>query len=86
MALGSVEGIAALRARAIFHVKVVSPLRFFANSDALGFSPADMGTVLDEAYDFLMRAKDDGSLLMKLDLDIFEGALDDEDDTHAYVA
>ena len=86
VALGSVEGIAALRARAIFYAKVVSPLRFFGNSDALGFSPADMGTVLDEAYDFFMKAKDDGSLLMKLDLDIFEGALDDEDNNHSYVA
>ncbi len=44
--LGSVECVAAIRARAIFFLKVVSPLRFITNSAALGFSPVDMGRPL----------------------------------------
>ena len=51
--LGSVEGMAAVRARAILHVKVVEPLRFFANDSDLGFSPIDMGPVLDALFKFL---------------------------------
>ncbi len=37
--LGSVEGMAAVRARAILHIKVIEPLRFFANDSELGLSP-----------------------------------------------
>lgn len=70
--LGSVEGMAAIRARAILHEKVISPLRFFANSHDLDFCPVDMGPVLDTLYNFLVKVKDDGSKLMDMNLDIFE--------------
>ena len=51
--LGSLECVAALQARAIFFLKVIAPLRFFANSSALGFSPVDMGRPLAALLDFL---------------------------------
>ena len=73
--LGSVEGMAAVRARAIFFMKVIQPLRYFANYEALGFSPLDMSRPLDELRDFLGRAKEDGSLLIDEKVDIFESCL-----------
>ncbi len=37
--LSSIEGMSAVRARAILHVKVLEPLRFFANDSDLGLTP-----------------------------------------------
>ena len=71
--LGSLECVAALQARAIFFLKVIAPLRFFANSSALGFSPVDMGRPLAALLDFLTVAKDDGSVFFDKALDIFDG-------------
>ena len=45
--LGSIEIIAAVRCRAIIHLKVIEPLHFFANDSELSFSPVDMGPILD---------------------------------------
>ena len=63
-------------------VKVVDPLRFFANDSGLGLSPADMGPILDTVYDFLLKVKDNGSLLMDMSLDVFKDVLDDEQQVH----
>ena len=59
------EIIAAIRCRAIVHIKVTEPLRFFTNDSELNFTALDMGHVLDALYDFLNRAKNDGALLME---------------------
>ena len=64
----------ALRCRAITHLKVVEPLRFFASDSELALSPVDMGPILGALYDFLMRAKDDCKLFMDLKVDIFDAA------------
>jgi hypothetical protein len=74
--------MAAVRARAILSTKVIDPLRFFANDSGLGLSPADMGPILDRVFDFLVKVKDNGSLLMDMSLDIFVGVLDEEQQTH----
>jgi len=74
--LGSVEGMAAVRARAIFFLKVIQPLRFFANYEALGFSPTDMSAPLHALRDFLDKAKEDGTILMSEALDIFADCLE----------
>ena len=77
--LGCLEIIAAIRCRAIVHIKVTEPLRFFTNDSELNFTALDMGPVLDALYDFLNRAKDDGALLMDITLDIFEDAVQGAD-------
>ena len=78
--LGSNECIAAIRARAIFFEKVISPLRFFTNSTDLGFSPVDMGRPLAGLCQFLLQAQDDGSMFMDKALDIFAGFEDGNQD------
>ena len=47
MLLGSLEIVAATRYRAIIHIVVTAPMRFFANDIDLGYLPANMGLVLD---------------------------------------
>ena len=71
--LGSLECVAAIQARAIFFLKVIAPLRFFANSSALGFSPVDMGRPLAALLEFLSQANVDGSMFFNKALDIFDG-------------
>ncbi len=80
--LGSVEGMAAVQAQAIVHVKVVEPPRFFADDSALGFSPIDMGFVLDAIFQFLDLAKDNGALPMDIDLKIFDRVLKEDEKMH----
>ena len=77
--LGSLEVLAAIRARAIFFLKVIAPMRFFANSADLEYSPVDMSGPMQVLGAFLENAKSDGSLLMDKDLDIFGESLNAED-------
>ena len=58
--LSSSEVLAAIRARAIIHLKVVRPMRFFTNSKEVGFTPADMGPVVDSLDQFLCDIEVDG--------------------------
>ena len=74
--LGSLEAQAALRARAIFFLKVIFPLRFISNSSDLASSPVDMAKPLTTLYEFLANAANDGSLFMDGSLDIFLSSLD----------
>ena len=41
-----------------------------------------MGPILDTVYDFLLKVKDNGSLLMDMSLDVFKDVLDDEQQVH----
>jgi len=70
--LGSLEIVAATRCRAIIHIKVTAPMRFFAKDADLDFSPADMGLALNALYKFPVEAKDNGALFIDLNLEIFE--------------
>ena len=74
----SSEVVAALRSRAIFHLKVVEPLRFLTNDKEIGFNSIDIGTVLDALFEFLTLVKDDGALLLDLNVDIFMDHLEEE--------
>ena len=73
--------LAAIRARAILHLKVARPMRFFTNSKEVGFTPADMGPVVDSLYEFLCDMEVDGSKGMDIDLDVFKAVGDSAEDT-----
>mmetsp|Transcript_33146 Transcript_33146/g.38941 ORF Transcript_33146/g.38941 Transcript_33146/m.38941 type:complete len:281 (+) Transcript_33146:253-1095(+) len=77
--LSSTEATAALRARSIFHRKVIEPLRFLANDTQLGFNTYDMGKVYDPLIEFLRKAKDDGHFFMSATLNIFSDALNERE-------
>ena len=72
--LSSEEVMCSMISRAIFQIKVIKPLRFFTNSNEIGFGPTDMSKVLDPLYEFLLKVSEDGSLMFDPDLDIFESA------------
>ena len=51
--LSSTEVIAAIRVRAIIHLKITMPMRFLTNSNDVNYSPADMGPLVDALDKFL---------------------------------
>jgi len=73
--------LVAIRARAILHVKVVRPVRYFTGSGELGSSPADMGPVADSLFEFLCDLEADGSKGMDVSLDVFKSVGDSTADT-----
>ena len=85
-ALTSKEVIAAIRARAMLHIKITMPMRFITNNTDLNYSPADMGPVVDALYNFFGRMQADGNALMDIDLDIFRDAFETEDEKDAYTS
>jgi len=70
-ALTCKEVIAAIRTRAAIDIKITKPLRFFANSCDIDYSPADMGPVVDALDEFLEELEGNGSELFDIDMDIF---------------
>ena len=73
VSLVSSELIAAIRARAMIYLKIIRPLRFFTNSNTVGFTPADMSTVIQPLESFLKEMEVDGAKMMDIGLDIFNG-------------
>ena len=69
--LSSTEVIAAIRVRAIIHLKITMPMRFLTNSNDVNYSPADMGPLVDALDKFLLSVETNGNLLMDTNLDIF---------------
>ena len=69
--LSSTEVIAAIRVRAMIHLKITMPMRFLTNSNDVNYSPADMGPLVDALDNFLLSVETNGNLLMDLNLDIF---------------
>ena len=84
--LSSNEIIAAIRVRAMFHLKVTMPMRFLTNSNDLNFSPADMGPVVDALYKFLDVAENNGDKLVDVNLNIFRDVLADGTEAHSAFA
>ena len=84
--LSSRPVVATIRLRAMIYIKICQPLIFFTNSKEVGFSPVDMGPVADLLYDFISRLKTDGSLIIDINLDIFEGLKDNAETLEAYKA
>ena len=79
--LTSSEVLAAIRACAICHVKVVRPIRFFTSNGEVSFSPADMGPVAESLFKFLCDLEADGSKGMDVSLDVFKSVGDSTADT-----
>ena len=48
------------------------------HNNVLFICQVDMGPILDTLLDFLVKVKDNGTLLMDINLDIFDSALTDE--------
>ena len=71
MLLSSTEVIAAIRVRAMIHLKITMPMRFLTNSNDVNYSPADMGPLVDALDKFLLSVESNGNLLMDTNLDIF---------------
>ena len=78
--LTSSEVLAAIRACAICHVKVVRPIRFFTSNGEVSFSPADMGPVAESLFKFLCDLEADGSKGMDVSLDVFKAVSDSPED------
>ena len=72
--LTSVVFVGMLRARAIIKHKISAPFRFLSNSNDLkGFDSTDMSQYMDKLEDVLLRAKEDGRVLMDEALEVFDG-------------
>ena len=55
--LSSTEVIAAIRVRAMIHLKITLPMRFLTNSNDVNYSPADMGPLVDALDKFLLSVE-----------------------------
>jgi len=84
--LSSSEVIAAIRVRAMIHLKITMPMRFLTNSNDVNYSPADMGPIVDALDKFLLSVETNGNLLMDMNLDIFQAVTSPGTSTHDFYA
>jgi hypothetical protein len=84
--LSSTEVIAAIRVRAMIHLKITMPMRFLTNSNDVNYSPADMGPLVDALDKFLLSVETNGNLLMDTNLDIFYAVTLPGSTTHDFYA
>ena len=84
--LSSTEVIAAIRVRAMIHLKITMPMRFLTNSNDVNYSPADMGPIVDALDKFLLSVETNGNLLMDMNLDIFHAVTSPGTSTHDFYA
>ena len=84
--LSSSEVIAAIRVRAMIHLKITMPMRFLTNSNDVDYSPADMGPLVDALDKFLLSVETNGNLLMDMNLDIFEAVTSPDKSRHDFYA
>jgi len=84
--LSSTEVIAAIRVRAMIHLKITMPMRFLTNSNDVNYSPADMGPLVDALDKFLLSVESNGNLLMDTNVDIFHAVTLPGTRTHDFYA